>query len=67
MSINIKNEEAERHFAEIKARIGRGTTDLLLDLFRRERERLANEQARGRERAKQQFADCPTDGHGAPR
>lgn len=40
MSINIKNKEAERLVAELKARTGKGTTDLLLDLLRRERERL---------------------------
>jgi antitoxin VapB len=51
MSINIKNKEAERLLAEIKARTGRGTTDLLLDLLRRERERLSSEQAREAERA----------------
>jgi hypothetical protein len=40
VSINIKNKEAERLVAELKARTGKGTTDLLLDLLRRERERL---------------------------
>ena len=40
MSINIKNKEAERLVAELKARTGKGTTDLLLHLLRRERERL---------------------------
>ncbi len=39
MSINIKNKEAERLLAELKARTGRGTTDLLLDLLRQEHER----------------------------
>ena len=51
MSINIKNKEAERLLAEIKAQTGRGTTDLLLDLLRRERERLTDEQARAVESA----------------
>jgi hypothetical protein len=40
VSINIKNKEAERLLDEIKARTGKGTTDLLLDLLRRERARL---------------------------
>lgn len=40
MSINIKNREAEQLLGEIKARTGRGTTDLLLDLLRREKTRL---------------------------
>lgn len=40
MSINIKNKEAERLLAEIKQKTGRGTTDLLLDLLRKERARL---------------------------
>ncbi len=44
MSINIKNKEAERLLAEIKQKTGRGTTDLLLDLLRQERARLATEQ-----------------------
>jgi hypothetical protein len=45
VSINIKNKEAERLVAELKARTGKGTTDLLLDLLRRERERLEAEVA----------------------
>jgi antitoxin VapB len=40
MSINIKNKEAEALVAELKARTGKGTTDLLLELLRRERDRL---------------------------
>jgi antitoxin VapB len=43
MSINVKNAEAERLLAELKERTGRGTTDLLLDLLRREKERLERE------------------------
>lgn len=46
MSINIKNKEAERLLGEIKARTGQGTTDLLLDLLRREHERLEVERQR---------------------
>ena len=59
MSINIKNKEAERLLAEIKARTGRGTTDLLLDLLRRERERLSSEQAREAERALEDMRSAP--------
>lgn len=46
MSISIRNEEIERLLAEIKAKTGRGTADLLLDLLRRERERLNVERER---------------------
>ena len=37
MSINIKNREAEALLAELKRRTGRGATDLLLELLRREK------------------------------
>jgi hypothetical protein len=40
MSINIKNKEAESLLSELKARTGRGTTDLLLELLRQEKARL---------------------------
>ncbi|WP_375459134.1 type II toxin-antitoxin system VapB family antitoxin [uncultured Enterovirga sp.] len=40
MSINIKNREAEALVTELKRRTGKGTTDLLLDLLRREKDRL---------------------------
>ncbi len=46
MSINIKNQEAERLLAEIKQKTGRGTTDLLLDLLRKERARLDEDMER---------------------
>jgi hypothetical protein len=46
MSINIKNKEAERLIADLKARTGRGTTDLLLDLLRKEQARLDEERER---------------------
>ena len=46
MSINIKNKEAERLLSEIKARTGRGTTDILLDLLRKEQARLSRDQER---------------------
>jgi antitoxin VapB len=45
MSINVKNREAEDLLAEIKTATGRGTTEILLDLLRRE----AVEQRRRRE------------------
>ena len=41
MSINIKNREAERLLASLKARTGRGTSEIVLDLLRREQARLA--------------------------
>ena len=40
MSIDLKNEEAERLVAELTKKTGKGTTDLLLDLLRREKARL---------------------------
>jgi antitoxin VapB len=46
MSINIKNKEFERLLSELKARTGRGTTDLLLDLVRKEQARLDAERER---------------------
>lgn len=50
MSINVKNAEAERLVAELKRRKGVGTTDLLLDLLRRETARMEAEmETRARE------------------
>jgi hypothetical protein len=46
LSINIKNKEAERLLADLKARTGRGATDLLLDLLRKEQARLDEERER---------------------
>lgn len=40
MSINVKNREAEALLEELKRRSGKGTTDLLLDLLRREKARV---------------------------
>ncbi len=40
MSINVKNPEAEHLVDELKRRSGKDTTDLLLDLLRREQARL---------------------------
>jgi antitoxin VapB len=51
VSINIKNKEAERLLSDLKARTGRGTTDLLLDLLRKEQARLDAERTREMERA----------------
>jgi antitoxin VapB len=44
VSINIKNKEAERLLAEIKARTGKGTSAVVLDLLRREHTRLTRAQ-----------------------
>ncbi|GJD99172.1 type II toxin-antitoxin system VapC family toxin [Methylobacterium isbiliense] len=43
MSIAIDHPEAEALLAEIEARTGRDPGDLLLDLLRRERDRLARD------------------------
>ena len=43
VSINIKNREAEALLDELKRRTGKGTTDLLLDLLRRERDRMTDD------------------------
>lgn len=51
MSINIKNKEAERLLRDIKAKTGRGTSAVVLDLLRAEHTRLAAEQEREIERA----------------
>lgn len=40
MSINVTNPEAEYLVDELKRRTGKDTTDLLLDLLRREQARL---------------------------
>ena len=40
MSINVRNPEAEYLVDELKRRTGKDTTDLLLDLLRREQARL---------------------------
>lgn len=49
MSINIKNKEAERLLAEIKQATGKGTSALVLDLLRAEKERLERKHAQTRE------------------
>ena len=43
MSINVKNPEAEQLVAELKRHTGKGTTDFLLDLLRREKARVEAE------------------------
>ncbi len=40
MSINIKNREAEALLAEIKATTGKGTSRIVLELLRREADRI---------------------------
>ena len=53
MSISIENEEAEQLVAELGRRTGQGATDLLLDLLRREKDRVERDAeervAKGRE------------------
>lgn len=46
MSITIENPEFETILAEVSARTGRDGSDLLVDLLKRERERLEDEGAR---------------------
>jgi hypothetical protein len=46
MSINIKNKEFERLLSDLKKRTGKGTTDLLLELVRKEQARLDEERER---------------------
>ena len=40
MSVNIKNREAEALLAEIKATTGKGTSRIVLELLRREADRI---------------------------
>ena len=46
MSINIKNKEADRLLAELKSATGKGASELVLELLRKEHERIAREQKR---------------------
>ena len=46
MSINIKNQEAERLLAEIKRKTGKGTSEVVLELLRAEHSRLTEDQQR---------------------
>ena len=41
MSINIKNQEADRLVREIKEATGRGASEIILELLRAERARIA--------------------------
>lgn len=41
MSINIKNQEADRLLDELKSATGKGASELILELLRAERARLA--------------------------
>jgi hypothetical protein len=43
MSINIKNKEAERLLADIKKKSGKGTSEVMLELLRKEHARLTEE------------------------
>ncbi|MCH7929987.1 MAG: type II toxin-antitoxin system VapB family antitoxin [Proteobacteria bacterium] len=43
MSINIKNREAEALLAEIKATTGKGTSRIVLELLRREADRIGRQ------------------------
>jgi hypothetical protein len=47
MSINIKNKEAERLLAEIRQATGKGTSQIVLDLLRAEREKLEADRRHG--------------------
>ena len=47
MSINIKNKEADRLLAELRSSTGKGASELVLDLLRRESARIAAEQRSG--------------------
>lgn len=44
MSINIKNQEADRLLAELKKTTGKGASELVLDLLRKEHARMAREE-----------------------
>jgi antitoxin VapB len=44
MSINIKNKEADRLLAELKSATGKGASEVVLDLLRREHARIAADQ-----------------------
>jgi antitoxin VapB len=43
MSINIKNREADRLLAELKRTTGKGASELVLNLLRKEHARIARE------------------------
>ncbi|HEY3639110.1 MAG TPA: type II toxin-antitoxin system VapB family antitoxin [Rhizomicrobium sp.] len=43
MSINIKNKEADRLLAELKRATGKGASELIVDLLRKEHVRVAQE------------------------
>jgi hypothetical protein len=51
MSINIKNKEADRLLAELKRTTGRGASELVLDLLRKEHARITRDRAAPAERA----------------
>jgi hypothetical protein len=51
VSINIKNKEADRLLAEFKSATGKGASELVLDLLRKESARFARERRPPAERA----------------
>jgi antitoxin VapB len=51
MSINIKNREAEALLEELKAATGKGTSQLVLELLRREASRLRARRIRSADEA----------------
>jgi antitoxin VapB len=67
MAINIKNREAERLLAELSTRTGKGKSQLVLELLRREAARQARlgetaERRRRIEEISRRFADrVPSD------
>lgn len=44
MSINVKNKEADRILAELRRATGKGASELVLDLLRKEQARIAREE-----------------------
>ena len=51
MSINIKNKEADRLLAELKSATGKGASEVVLDLLRKEHARIADEGPRRPDKA----------------
>ena len=52
MSINIKNREAETLLAEIKAATGKGTSQVVLELLRKEASRFRRQRRLGERRSR---------------
>jgi antitoxin VapB len=51
LSINVKNKEADRLVAELKGLTGKGASELVLELLRAERARIATEKPRRPDKA----------------